>query len=1007
MNRFMDSFRDACRAAPLAEKLLLVPSRRIGAQWTQTLARSGMAVVNVRVETTASLAMRIVAPALAERGLTLLPGAIGPLLAEELLREELDGAPLGEGSAEALFRTLTEIRGAGLTAGDLQAVGFASASLGQRILRHLQRYDELLTREQFIDAPGVFSLAAELLVAGSGALGDAIILCPATLQPFWTGGEQTLWRTLGENATLLDCDAILQPPTADIAATPASLRARLEHALGPRRESLSLCAAQGPAAEIRAVLRHCLQHNIPLDHVELLYTNRETYLPLSYEQLRFVFTDADSATFLEGLPAAFSRPGRLLLGLCDFLRGNYDQRVLTSLLADGLMTTKRPPRQLAATRSSLPIGIGRERWETLLPDAIAAADRRQQHEKRDDLNEIQTLVTILLNATADLGPAPPPAALLTAAATLLETIARCEGDLDRHAHQRLSDSIHLLRDYHRAHPSATPLDAQLAQLAETISATCVGAKGPQAGKLFVAPFAEGGHSGREHVFVVGFNDHHFPGALRQDPLLLDDDRQRIADTTHKPLPLSHHRIHAATEQFIALLGRCRGQLSLHFASHDLVDDRELYPAMILLQLCAILREESAVDLDTLTEHCGPAAAYLCQTPAAATTPTLGLLSRAAATGLAPATLQPLLGRHLRRAQLACDAWNTTDTFSAWNGKTAPAPLDKPPVFSASRLQTLAACPRKFFFQSKTHLNLQPPEELLPSPDRWLSPADFGTLLHDTFCEFYRIRLAAGKTTLDPETDSDELRDLLEANIKAAESQTPTPSRHAKLTTRRELNQAVDIFLREDASYQRETSWQPTWLEASIGLKPEAIGETTGTDLDQTQPVTIALSAGKLRIRGRIDRIDTHDDKPSHIAIWDYKTGSAKKYRPTDPFDRGRILQHDLYARLAEAVLPGRTIDEAGFYFTSWRGRGKRIAYSPAEIRDEGTAILNELYKLFATGTFPATTDKSDCSFCDYKRICGDFARVAKLSKQRLAECADPALDPFRTLRGVEKTEDAS
>ncbi len=248
-----------------------------------------------------------------------------------------------------------------------------------------------------------------------------------------------------------------------------------------------------------------------------------------------------------------------------------------------------------------------------------------------------------------------------------------------------------------------------------------------------------------------------------------------------------------------------------------------------------------------------------------------------------------------------------------------------------------------------------------------------------------------------------MRALLEANIKKAESKTPTPSRHAKLTTRRELNQAVDIFLREEARLQHETPWRPTWLEASIGLAPETIGTTCGTELDSPEPVTITLPAGTLRIRGRLDRIDTRADQPGHIAIWDYKTGSAKKFK-SSIFAQGRILQHDLYARMAEAILPDAAVDEAGFYFTSWRGRGERIGYRPAEIRAEATAILSELYTLLTTGSFPATTDKSDCTFCDYKRICGDTARVAKLSKQRLADCDDPALDPLRTLRGLTQEE---
>jgi CRISPR/Cas system-associated exonuclease Cas4 (RecB family) len=224
------------------------------------------------------------------------------------------------------------------------------------------------------------------------------------------------------------------------------------------------------------------------------------------------------------------------------------------------------------------------------------------------------------------------------------------------------------------------------------------------------------------------------------------------------------------------------------------------------------------------------------------------------------------------------------------------------------------------------------------------------------------------------------------------------------TTRRQAIQAMDIFLREEAIYLREHNFRPLYMEAAIGLPPEQIGDTCGTPLDRAEPLEIATRGGSLLIRGRIDRIDRAADN-SHYAIWDYKTGSPAKFR-SGTFSQGRILQHYLYSLMAGRLITDGEIETVGYYFTSYRGRGERITYNPADLQDEGGEIIAGLRTLVAAGAYPATTDAKDCTYCDFKRICGDVKSLAARMKQMLQNCNDTKLDAMRKLRETEAGNDS-
>src|SRR5262249_39896131 len=98
----------------------------------------------------------------------------------------------------------------------------------------------------------------------------------------------------------------------------------------------------------------------------------------------------------------------------------------------------------------------------------------------------------------------------------------------------------------------------------------------------------------------------------------------------------------------------------------------------------------------------------------------------------------------------------------------------------------------------------------------------------------------------------------------------------------------------------------------------------------------------------------------------------------------------------------------GFFFPGDRDRGRRIEWTPGEL-EVGRAILDKVCRTIGSGAFLSTDNwKDDCTFCDYRRICGDVKAVAAASRLKLDNPQNVLLQPFLELRppGEEHEDDA-
>jgi len=1021
LNVFTAALAVVCREHLLQEKWLLVPSLRVGFQWLDSVVRSGQPVLNVRVRTLPQFALGLAGPQLERAGVSVVGGLeqehlVGRIF-QRVRRGSLSGSaeanarsdggvhrgsgegylahlPATPGLIQTLTRALRDLRLAGITAGHLRQqrgrdwVEVPAKGLEIELL--LSHYERELRRRRLVDYPAVLQLATRRLRDDLFAIpGEVLVLAPDQHEMLEGGLERQLWRSIsGSRRRLLPVDA--------------------DWFESGEREgsSVELMRAVGEVNEAREVLRRCLAQGIPLDEVEILHTDTQVYVPLLLEICGRLVPDDEPApvTFAEGFAVRGFRPGRLLLAWLHWINQDHPQTTLVQMLEDGLLRLDPPMAQdqaqdmdpsvghaaLAQWLRALPIGGGRERYLPLI-------DGRLSRGAGPELLQLRQLVAELLQHAPPGGKREDPTQVLLAARNLLQRRARCAGQLDEYSRGRLlalvGDQLQCIERW--GQNAAFSARDWLATLPDEAR---VGGQGPRAGCVHVAHLLHGGHSGRSCTYVVGLDDGRFPGGGRQDPLLLDGERRALSSE----LPTAAGRVARDLAAIGGLLGRLRGQVTLSHSCHSLQDDRELFPASLLLSIFRRTRgDDVATGLPEFVEHLSPAAAFAPTNPRRCVDPVEWWLYRLCCQNPVRDP-EDVVGRHFphlgwgltaRRARLS-------PQLTEYDGLVPRAGADLDPhasstVLSATALETLGRCPLEYFFRHV--LGLAPRPRHLADPSVWLDPATRGALLHQVF---HRLMSQLTDRGLVPDFERDErlaLR-LLEREVGALRAERPPPTGEVFQRELAQLQQVVRIFLREEAELCRTS--QPLYFEVAVGTTPRG----AGTLLDTMEPVSVRLPDGTtVRVRGTIDRVDRLAGDAERFAVWDYKTGSSFSFRDADPFRQGRHVQNVLYlalarARLRQRVAPAARVNSFGYFFPSTFELGRRVSWSSEDL-SPGLEVVQQLCQLMSAGCFVASDRVEELQRGGYADAVGSPLEVAAATAEKLQHEGNPMLDPLRRLRG--------
>lgn len=1022
MPEFFNQLIEAMRQRPLDEKWLLAPNRRVGWQWLERAARSGTPAVNAHPKTIRGVALDIAAPHIAQQGLRFLKPLQGVMLTEAAWRRLDPASNYFAGATpdlpffERLHKSLQELRLAGKQR--IEADVLKTPEKADTLNRLLDAYAEECQLRNCIDYADALTLALEAPLTDATPPG-LIFLVPDELD-LREAERMLIQRIASEQISLSSLSSTGEndnrSPKSDIELLQSVERPG--DAPPPKRDgSVELFHAAGESNEVREVFRRCLQSRAPFDQIEIVYTD-PAYSSLLYE-LSFEPDLGEGGgqrlpiTFAEGISISYSNPGKALSAWIEWLRNDCSPTRLIALFEedairheDDAISNQRIAQALRSLPATQSLDITRKRIDSEIQSLKTRIENEEiQNERFDEeddresrLKRFSEQIEALeaadnrIDALSDCAPDDNSLQnALDCAMRFLECIARVDDEFDRQSRGVILQECQMLSELASESAPAFHINpfSWLAQLTQSL--TVLG-EGPKPGCIHVSYLPTGGHAGRPYTFIMGFDDRRFPGAGAQDPIMLDDERQRVSDD----LATSARQLRQKRFNGIRLMHQLNGKATFSFSSLNLEDGSEQFASSYFLAIHRLISGDRDDDYSALSQALGLPASFAPLKREACLNLREACMINAAEGLRTPRRWlhgrHPHLGRGAeRRRQIDSPMFTEYDGF-VQNAGPQLAPGVRHPA-SASMIETLGRCPLAYFF--RYGLGLKEADAIEADEDVWLDPLAFGDLVHGLFEEFIKT-LIAKRETVSAERHRGLLMELLEQKIAKYREEFPPKTERSFARQRESLQRCVDIFLASEEELQ--ATHTPHQAEAAIGFKD-----------DSNAPYTITFESGEsIPLWGKIDRIDCIKGQENAFALWDYKTGGTYKYvrhpqkKKWDAVQQGRVMQHALYIELARQWLSRRTGTEAsvvsfGYFFPSEKGKGERVVYDAKQFT-HAKNILFHLHRIASTGACLATTDKDDCSFCPYQPICGDVEAVAERSGEKLSNPENVRLASMKELR---------
>ncbi len=922
---------------PLAKKIWIVDNYATGHQALQRMARELGPATNVEAATVEDLARSRAMPALAAAGRAFAPSSETYWIVFALMRSAA-AEPWGKyvpaplvtpGVADRFHRAIVELREAEVDADRLVDEAFEQPAKGAYLRGLLTAYEAELARHGLVDFAGLTRLAVP-----SRADEDAIFVLDGSVR-LCAAAEAMAERLAGARGV------VRLAPEPDF-LSPASAFPF---------SSVDWYRALGPLSESKEALRRAAASGASWDECEMLLSDYAGYASALYGLCRRFDIPV---TFAGGLPIDCSALGTAALAYLEWLSSGFRADALADALKRG---GARPREDSGARRSdairlleSSGIGWGRERYVLLTST---------EYERETDRAAAEWLDRLLRGWLKPLPPAADEWTPATVAGGLAAFLADCRppasaGDA---AVVAFVGDLRAALDRWSAEPvGAGEAVAIVRRMLETYRVE--GESLPSPGKLHVAPIEHGGLSGRRTTFVLGASEEHWSSSARQDPVLLDDERERLSDA----LETSGGRARREREARGRRLGSVRGRVCFGYSSLRLAEDAESSPAYELLLLYRAAREEPDADFEALLVSTGEPAGWVGAEGWAMDGEDGWLRAMLTPDRMLRDGLDEVYRRysHLANGASAVAA-RMGDVAGPYDGLVAPLPAeaaDASPVkpYSASKLETYAKCPLLFFYQEM--LGVRPKEIVEYDRTRWLDPMQRGSLLHGIYYEYMNETAAEGRA------DRARLDAICERRLLEAAAAVPPPSPHIYAKECDAVRRDVEVFWRMEA--RRQTT--PRWFELELHQGEGAFALELAEDF-------------RISLRGFVDRID--EVGPHRYKIIDYKTGQPKYYDEGSFFAGGTQIQHALYALAVEQWLrrtgadPQARVTEAAYAFPTERGLGEEVSRPQEGRREDTVALLRRTLEAIRGGLFPPTDKPELCRRCDYAAVCGPHAEWKK------------------------------
>jgi len=790
-----------------------------------------------------------------------------------------------------------------------------------------------------------------------------------------------------------------------------------------------LLIAPDATSEVRWVLRRVMAEaaaGTPFHRMAILYRNADPYSAIIESQLEAAgvpLAGPTSATLRD------SPTGRLLTGLLDLLDTDFDRARFMHWVSEapvaadgGSYATADQMARWEVISQEAGIVKGRDSWERQLNKYMAEKQQQLSELEADEdtsparLRGKQGLLESarkLLDFINEVSEQPPPGAgrwgdFAAWAAGILDTFVyrphTWPGERQKEletVRERLED----LRGLDSIEPK-TSLPAFRQMLEDSLSGHSR-QHGRTGTGVFAAPLDLAQCMDFDVVYIVGMAEGAFPPSSPDDALLPDSARRSLVPAVH--LPLRSDRKLEERRLYLAALAS-GGRRFLSCARATGTGGSRQYPSPWFMTAASQLHGSllSTADIeklggsDWLTVLASSQQALKLADATGYADPVdyeTASLSRWRENG------QPIGGHFLNsegstgRRVIDMENSRGDSAFTAWDGNLSALAgsggrleVKDGTTFSASRLQTWAQCPFKYFLENILHLTvLEKPEEQLV-----IDAMEKGSLLHSVLERLVIESKAKGVLPGHGQPWGEENRRMLmqiaQEEFRLAEERGITGKALFWDAAKFDMLHDLEAFLRRDSAWRAAQSCRPEEAEYTFG-------NFRGRE-DNPAP-TIELQGGlKISFRGQIDRLDLDRTRKKAWVI-DYKSGGTYSYKDMgkDPLNGGRLLQLPVYGLAVRKRTGAGCRIEALYWFITSKGNFEQKAVPLEEVEEQFIRYVGIIVSGIRGGIFIANPGRGDdrfgdCAWCDYKRACHARRRVYWENKSGATLLAD-----YRSMTG--------
>lgn len=777
--------------------------------------------------------------------------------------------------------------------------------------------------------------------------------------------------------------------------------------------TVRIISVPGETQEVREIAREVLrlarEEEIPFHEMAVLLRNFALYAPLFQE----AFQELKVPIHLQGgKPLSRTQAGKSVLLLLDLVGGNFRRSEVMEFLTFAPLAWERfLPEEPSTSHWDLisrEAGIveGKNQWEERLASWIAQQEQQGEEGNQTLIREAERLHGFLGDFFPALNRIPRKSSweeMVKASLSLLEFYFEENGD-----REAIGDVLRSLISL-----DALGLEVQVRQFKEILTEALEEKTLPhgsfQRGGVCVTDLMPARGLSFRVVFIPGLVERSFPASPRQDPLLLDPERQALNQVLKESghVPLKRNRFVEEKILFTLALGAAREKLILSYPHLDPSTGRERIPSFFLLRVGEAMCGESMdySRLERIPQYGRvPLSRIAPEDSAEAVDEGEFDLSQAGKAlrsrdrreisyfrGVFPA--------FQRAEKLALMRWGF-HSFTEYDGCLRSARARKllgerfaltGQILSATKLETYAACPFKYFLAEV--LGLKP----LPSPEeiRRIQPLERGTMVHEILFRFYEAasRKYPGplrRENLEPYWKI--LKETAWGSFAAAETQGWTGYPLLWEIDRQSILEDLRAFLEKEA--QAEDRMTPAFFEVRFGP-----GSRGFRNRAADEPVFMALEDGTaFSLRGRMDRVD-FSPAGDFLRVIDYKTGPLQGEE--DGFCGGTTLQLPLYLMAACRIWKeaDREKSWAEYCSVSRKGKFARIHFH-GDRWEEKEGILKQILETISGGIregtfFPFREKDRNCGFCDFNHICEHGVDVLFEKKKK-----DPRAAAFLGMRQI-------